>query len=77
MSSTERIAIVSFAGRFPGAGPDLDRFWANVAGAVDCSREVPPGRWLLPPERCRDPRVANPTRSTPPAATTSTRSSRT
>ena len=57
---TERIAIVSLAGRFPGAGSDLDQFWANIAAAADCSREVPPGRWLLPPERCTDPRVANP-----------------
>ena len=57
---TERIAIVSMAGRFPGAGADLGRFWENVAGAADCSREVPPGRWALPPDRCTDPRVANP-----------------
>ena len=57
---TERVAIVGFAGRFPGAGADLDRFWSNVASAADCSREVPPGRWPLPPERCADPRVANP-----------------
>ncbi|MBP3960042.1 hypothetical protein J8F10_32850 [Gemmata sp. G18] len=57
---TERIAIVSFAGRFPGAGSDLDRFWANVSAAADCSREVPANRWALPPDRCADPRVANP-----------------
>ncbi|VTR99523.1 3-hydroxyacyl-acp dehydratase : Polyketide synthase family protein OS=Singulisphaera acidiphila (strain ATCC BAA-1392 / DSM 18658 / VKM B-2454 / MOB10) GN=Sinac_3637 PE=4 SV=1: ketoacyl-synt: Ketoacyl-synt_C: ketoacyl-synt: FabA: FabA [Gemmata massiliana] len=57
---TERIAIVSFAGRFPGAGSDLDRFWANVSAAADCSREVPASRWALPPDRCADPRVANP-----------------
>ncbi|HVL12434.1 MAG TPA: beta-ketoacyl synthase N-terminal-like domain-containing protein, partial [Gemmata sp.] len=57
---TDRIAIVSVAGRFPGSGPDLDRFWANVAAAADCSREVPAGRWVLPPDRCTDPRVANP-----------------
>ncbi|AMV28930.1 Polyketide synthase PksL [Gemmata sp. SH-PL17] len=57
---TERIAIVSFAGRFPGAGCDLDRFWANVSAAADCSREVPAHRWALPPDRCADPRVANP-----------------
>src|SRR3954469_6944523 len=56
----DRIAIVSVAGRFPGAGADLARFWRNVASAADCSRDVPPGRWFLPPERCTDPRVANP-----------------
>ena len=54
------IAIVGLAGRFPGSGSDLDRFWTNVRTAADCSREVPAGRWLLPPERCFDPRVANP-----------------
>src|SRR4051812_5894968 len=57
---TERIAIVSVAARFPGAGADLGRFWRNVESAADCSREVPGGRWVLPPERCADPRVANP-----------------
>jgi acyl transferase domain-containing protein/3-hydroxymyristoyl/3-hydroxydecanoyl-(acyl carrier protein) dehydratase len=57
---TERVAIVGMAGRFPGAGADLDRFWDNVASATDCSSEVPPGRWAIPPERCLDPRVANP-----------------
>src|SRR3954452_4625374 len=57
---TDRVAIVSVAGRFPGAGADLARFWQNVAGAADCSRDVPPGRWALPRERCTDPRIANP-----------------
>lgn len=54
----DRIAIVSAAGRFPGCGPDLDRFWGNIVSAADCSRDVPPGRWVLPPDRCTDPRVA-------------------
>ena len=58
--TTERVAVVGLAGRFPGAGADLDRFWTNVAAAADCSAEVPPGRWAIPPERCLDPRVANP-----------------
>src|SRR3974390_3510970 len=57
---TDRIAIVSYAGRFPGSGADLDQFWKNVAGAGDCSSEVPAARWALPPERCTDPRIANP-----------------
>src|SRR5262249_48780968 len=57
---TDRIAIVSFAGRFPGAGADLARFWTDVAAATDCSREVPRGRWALPPDRCTDSRIANP-----------------
>src|SRR5262249_43975292 len=57
---TERVAIVGMAGRFPGAGADLDRFWNNIASATDCSSEVPHGRWVIPPERCLDPRIANP-----------------
>ncbi|MBM3980342.1 MAG: type I polyketide synthase [Planctomycetes bacterium] len=57
---TDRIAIVSMAGRFPGSGADLARFWDRVAGAADCSRDVPAGRWHLPAERCTDPRIANP-----------------
>ncbi len=60
MNNFPRIAIVGLAGRFPGSGADLGRFWRNVAAAADSSREVPPGRWLLPPERAFDPRVANP-----------------
>src|SRR5580700_1432551 len=59
-SLSERIAIVSLAGRFPGAGADLEQFWRNIAAGVDASSEVPAERWTLPPERCTDPRVANP-----------------
>lgn len=57
---TDRIAIVSVAGRFPGCGADLGRFWENVATATDCAREVPTERWILPPGQCTDPRIANP-----------------
>jgi acyl transferase domain-containing protein/3-hydroxymyristoyl/3-hydroxydecanoyl-(acyl carrier protein) dehydratase len=57
---SDRIAIVSVAGRFPGCGADLGKFWGSVAAAEDCSREVPAGRWVLPPNRCTDPRVAHP-----------------
>ncbi|WP_439621230.1 beta-ketoacyl synthase N-terminal-like domain-containing protein [Gemmata sp.] len=57
---SDRIAIVSVAGRFPGSGADLGAFWGRVAAAEDCSREVPAGRWVLPPGRCTDPRVAHP-----------------
>ncbi len=60
MNPTDRIAIVSAAGRFPGAGADLRAFWSNIAAAADCSREVSADRWVLPPTRCTDPRVANP-----------------
>jgi acyl transferase domain-containing protein/3-hydroxymyristoyl/3-hydroxydecanoyl-(acyl carrier protein) dehydratase len=47
-----RIAIVGMGGLFPAAdGPAAtpERFWANVRGAVDGSREAPAGRWLIPP----------------------------
>jgi acyl transferase domain-containing protein/3-hydroxymyristoyl/3-hydroxydecanoyl-(acyl carrier protein) dehydratase len=60
MPTTDRVAIVGMAGRFPGSGADLEQFWKNVAAAKDCSREVPPGRWHLPADRCSDPRIANP-----------------
>jgi len=46
MQQAERVAIVGIGGIFPGA-PDLERFWANVVGGVDSTREVPPGRWAL------------------------------
>ncbi|CAN5297000.1 hypothetical protein BH11PLA2_BH11PLA2_40630 [soil metagenome] len=51
MPPSERVAIVGLAVRFPGSGADLDQFWHHVATGVDCSREVPAGRWLLPPEK--------------------------
>ena len=60
MPGSDRIAVVSFAVRFPGSGADPDAFWRNVASAADCSREVPAGRWILPPERVLDPRVPHP-----------------
>ena len=55
----ERVAIVSQAVRFPGAGADLERFWASVSSAEDCSREVPDGRWPRPARDYYDPRIAN------------------
>ena len=60
MPVAEPIAVVGLAVRFPGSGPDLDLFWRNVAAATDCSREVPAGRWVRPPERCTDPRTPHP-----------------
>ena len=49
----ERVAIVGIGGIFPGA-PDLGRFWANIAGAVDVTRAVPPGRWAVAAEEAFD-----------------------
>jgi acyl transferase domain-containing protein/3-hydroxymyristoyl/3-hydroxydecanoyl-(acyl carrier protein) dehydratase len=48
LSHEPRIAIVGIGGLFPGAS-DLRQFWANVAAAVDLSRDVPPGRWPVHP----------------------------
>ncbi len=54
------IAIVGWATRLPGTGTDASAFWNAVSSAADLSTEVPAGRWLLPPERCLDPRVPHP-----------------
>lgn len=43
------IAIVGLGGLFPGA-PGLDGFWRTVRDGIDTGREVPPGRWPVPPE---------------------------
>src|SRR5260370_29258265 len=61
--ASERIAIVGMGGLFPGTGQSTAtpvEFWQNVLHAVDASREVPPGRWLLDADACFDPRVAVP-----------------
>jgi acyl transferase domain-containing protein/3-hydroxymyristoyl/3-hydroxydecanoyl-(acyl carrier protein) dehydratase len=60
MSVSDPVAIVGLAGRFPGCGADLGRFWENVAAGRDCSGDVPPGRWVLPPQLCCDSRVPHP-----------------
>ncbi|MFK3648769.1 SDR family NAD(P)-dependent oxidoreductase [Lysobacter enzymogenes] len=43
-ASAEPIAIVGLSGRYPQS-PDLDAFWRNLSGGVDCVTEVPPERW--------------------------------
>jgi acyl transferase domain-containing protein len=48
------IAIVGLGGVFPGA-LDLDTFWRNIAGKVDATRSVPPGRWIIDPQDLLDP----------------------
>ncbi|MFO0848166.1 MAG: beta-ketoacyl synthase N-terminal-like domain-containing protein [Gemmataceae bacterium] len=60
MPGADRVAIVGMAVRLPGAGADLDAFWQAVAAGRDLSSEVPAGRWVLPPDRCTDPRVPHP-----------------
>ena len=42
MSSSEPIAIVGMACRFPGA-PDLATFWRQLLDAKNCATECPPG----------------------------------
>ncbi|MBX9626881.1 MAG: hypothetical protein K2X82_23980 [Gemmataceae bacterium] len=56
----DRIAIVGLGLRLPGAGADPAAFFADVAAGADRSRDVPAGRWHLPPDRCLDPRVPHP-----------------
>ncbi len=57
----ERVAIVSMAGRFPGAAT-LSAFWKNVSAGVDASREIPMDRWTIPPEQAYEARLAQPDR---------------
>ncbi len=46
MNNKQRIAIIGMGAAFPGAD-DLSEFWENILAGRDCSREPPPGRWLL------------------------------
>ena len=57
MHPNDTIAIVGIGGLFPGADT-LEQFWANVRDGIDSTSDVPPGRWLIEPERAFDPRVA-------------------
>jgi acyl transferase domain-containing protein/3-hydroxymyristoyl/3-hydroxydecanoyl-(acyl carrier protein) dehydratase len=59
MPDQPRVAIVGAGGVFPSA-PTPQHLWGNVLRAADVSREVPPGRWLLPPEVVFDPVVGRP-----------------
>ena len=47
---SESVAIVGIGGIFPGA-PHLEQFWDNIRNGRSAAREVPDGRWLLPPTR--------------------------
>jgi PfaB family protein len=61
MRSIERVAVVSMGGLFPNAN-SLDEFWNHVRNANDCSSEPPLGRWLIPPQKAKDPRLGMPDR---------------
>ncbi|MBI5239956.1 MAG: type I polyketide synthase, partial [Elusimicrobia bacterium] len=54
MRESTPIAVVGIGGIYPDA-PDLGRFWDNVAHRRCASREVPAGRWVLPPSEAFDP----------------------
>ncbi|MET1257393.1 SDR family NAD(P)-dependent oxidoreductase, partial [Aliikangiella maris] len=43
-SKPSRIAIIGLSGRYP-ASKDVDAYWENLRGGVDCITEVPPSRW--------------------------------
>jgi len=45
--TSEPIAIVGVAGRFPGAGSDVFKFGELLVEGTDLIREVPPERWDL------------------------------
>ena len=49
------IAIVGMGVATPGADSP-EAFWRNLRAGRDQAREVPPGRWILPPEALRGPR---------------------
>ncbi len=50
------IAIVGVGGLFPNS-PTLDRFWENIVGNINTSRQPPNGRWMLPPDEIYDPQI--------------------
>lgn len=50
------------AGLFPRAA-NLDQFWLNLREGVDASSEVPPDRWVVPPESVYDPTPGMPDRT--------------
>lgn len=49
----EPIAIVGLGAVLPGAF-SLEQFWSNLVQRVDCTREVPADRWVLPAEQAYD-----------------------
>ena len=55
------VAIVGIGGIFPDA-PDLDSFWSNIRDGRSATREVPAGRWQIPPGQAFDPAVGAPDR---------------
>ena len=56
-NQTTRLRLLASGACFQ-APETLDQFWANVRDGIDSTSDVPPGRWLIEPERAFDPRVA-------------------
>ena len=48
------VAIVGIGGIFPDA-PDLTSFWDNIRNGRSAARDVPEGRWIVPPDAAFDP----------------------
>ena len=55
MKINQPIAIIGMGGIFPDA-PNPKKLWENILKRRDSSREVPPGRWAVPPEKAYDPK---------------------
>ncbi len=53
------VAITGIGGVFPGAR-DLTELWRNLESGRDAAREVPTGRWLLPPDAAHVPGAPRP-----------------
>ncbi len=53
MKNNQAIAIIGMGGVFPDA-PNPKKFWENILEKRDSSREVPSGRWAIPPDRAYD-----------------------
>ena len=53
MKINQPIAIIGMGGVFPDA-PNPKKLWENILDRRDSSREVPPGRWAIPPEEAYD-----------------------
>ncbi len=49
MTPKQPVAIVGLGGVFPEAN-NTDLFWRNIVNGVDAVTDIPPSRWVVPPE---------------------------
>ncbi len=56
LSYSNTVAIVGIGAIFPDA-PDTDKYWEMIRSAATAVREVPEGRWNLPPDAVYDPEI--------------------